>query len=187
MAETRDAARWRSHESAAPPQAAGAHLHATILPPMYRDTYRTLRDRAQELFKRNPRIRSPYFGTDVVLNADGLHHLRYSDRRERSKPEQMLKFRLVPLALEVIKKAGTVQEYRRIWQPIGQAKADGLREAKEVEYWGFVAIIGSRPDKIRVIVRRVGTGNLTLWSVMRGTKILRDGSQRLAPDNLEDD
>ena len=154
---------------------------------MYRDTYRTLRDRAQELFRRNPRIRCPYFNADVVLNADGLHHLRYSDRRERSKPEQMLKFRLVPLALEVIKKAGTVQEYRRIWQPIGQAKADGMREAKEVEYWGFVAIIGYRPDKIRVIVRRVGTGNLTLWSVMRGSKILRDGSQRLAPDNLEDD
>jgi len=29
----------------------------------------------------------------------------------------------------VIRKAGTVQEYRRIWQPIGQPKTDGLREA----------------------------------------------------------
>lgn len=26
-----------------------------------------------------------------------------------------------------------------------------------------------------------------LWSVMRGSKILRDGTQRLAPKNLEDD
>jgi hypothetical protein len=62
-----------------------------------------------------------------------------------------------------------------------------MREGKDVEYWGFVAIIGARPDKIRVIVRRVGTGKLTLWSVVRGSKILRDGNQRLAPDNLEDD
>ena len=154
---------------------------------MYRENYRSLRDRAKELFANNPAIRSPYFGADVLLNADGLHHLRYSDRRERSKPEQMLKFRLLPLALEVIGKAGTVQEYRRIWQPMGEAGADGMRPAKEVEYWGFVAIIGPRPDKIRVIVRRVGTGNHTLWSVMRGAKILRDGSQRLAPENLEDD
>jgi hypothetical protein len=115
-----------------------------------------------------------------VLNADGLHHLRYSEWRERSKQEQMLKFHLLPLALEVIRKAGTVQEYRRIWQPVGAAKADGMREGKDVEYWGFVAIIGPRPDKIRVIVRRFGTGKLTLWSVMRGSKILRDGNQRLA-------
>ena len=27
----------------------------------------------------------PYFDAEVVLNADGLHHLRCSDRRERSK------------------------------------------------------------------------------------------------------
>ena len=154
---------------------------------MYRESYRSLRERTKELFQDHPRIRCPYFGADVVLNADGFYHLRYSARRERSKPEQMLKFRLLPLALDVIRKAGTVQEYRRIWQPIGEPKADGLREAKEVEYWGFVAIIGPRPDKIRVIVRRVGTGNLTFWSVMRGSKVLADGKQRLAPEHLEDD
>jgi hypothetical protein len=113
---------------------------------MHRETYRSLRERTKEIFQDHPRIRSPYFGADVVLNADGFYHLRYSARHERSKPEQMLKFRLLPLALDVIRKAGTVQEYRRIWQPIGEPKAGGLREAKEVEYWGFVAIIGPRPD-----------------------------------------
>jgi hypothetical protein len=154
---------------------------------MHRESYRSLRRRARELFEQNPTIRCPYFDVDVVLNADGVHHLRYSNRRERPKPEQMLKFRLLPLALDVIQKAGTLQEYRRIWQPIGEPKADGMREAKEVEYWGFVAITGPRPDKIRVILRRVGTGNITFWSVMRGSKVLPDGKQRLAPDHLEDD
>jgi hypothetical protein len=154
---------------------------------MYRENYRTLRDRVKELFEYNPTIRCPYFDSDVVLNGEGLHHLRYSAERERSKPEQMLKFRLVPLALEVILKSGTVQEYRRIWQPIGKVGVNGLRPAKEIEYWGLVAIIGSRPDKIRVILRRVGTGNITFWSVMRGSKIMRDGSQRLALENLEAD
>ena len=60
---------------------------------MFRENYRSLRSRAKDLFAGNPTIRSPYFDADVVLNADGLHHLRYCDRRERSKPEQMLKFR----------------------------------------------------------------------------------------------
>ena len=154
---------------------------------MFRENYRSLRQRAKELFERNPTIRCPYFDSDIVLNAEGLHHLRYSAERERSKPEQMSKFRLLPLALEVIRKAGTVQEYRRIWQPIGKVGVDGMRVGKEVEYWGLVAIIGPRPDKVRVILRRVGTGNITFWSVMRGSKVLQDGRQRLAPDNLEQD
>ena len=155
---------------------------------MYHDSYRSLREKAKKLFEDSPTVRSPYFNTDIILNAEGLHHLRYSANRERGKPEQMLKFRLLPLALEVIRKAGTVQEYRRIWQEFGKPSVrDGSRPMKEVEYWGLVAIIGPRPDKIRVILRRVGTGNITFWSVMRGSKILRDGTQRLAPDNLEAD
>jgi len=145
-----------------------------------------LRARAKALFDRNPTVRCPYFGSDVVLNADGFHHLRYSARRERSKREQMLKLGLLPLGLEVIRKSGTVQEYRRIWQP-GKPGPDGMRPAKEVDYWGFVAIIGPRPDKIRVILRRVGIGNITFWSAIRVAKVISNGSQKLAPDGLEGD
>jgi len=151
------------------------------------DSYQRLRDRARQLFDQNPMFHCPYFSERVVLNGEGLHHLRYSAERERTKPEQMLKFRLLPLALDVIRRSGTVQEYRKIWQAVGKPRADGMRAAKEVEYWGLVAIVGPRPDKIRVILRRVGSGNVTLWSVMRGSKILPDGRQRLAPENLEAD
>jgi len=154
---------------------------------MHRHGYEGLRAQTKEIFERNSLIHCPYFGTDVVLNAEGLHHLRYSAERERTKPEQMLKFRLLPLALDVIRKSGTVQEYRKIWQAIGKKGADGMRVAKEVEYWGLVAIVGPRPDKIRVILRRVGNGNITFWSVIRGAKILPDGRPRLAPENLEAD
>jgi hypothetical protein len=151
------------------------------------DAYHRLRERARQIFDDNASIHCPYFAERVVLNGEGLHHLRYSADRERGKPEQMLKFRLLPLALEVIRKSGTVQEYRKIWQPVGKKSADGMRAAKEVEYWGLLAIVGPRPDKIRVILRRVGTGNITFWSVMRGSKILPDGRARLAPENLEAD
>jgi hypothetical protein len=68
----------------------------------------------------------------TTLNGEGLHHLRYSAERERAKPEQMLKFRLLPLALDVVRKSGTVQEYRTIWQPIGKKGADGMRVGKEI-------------------------------------------------------
>jgi hypothetical protein len=101
------------------------------------DAYHRLRDRARQLFDGNPTIHCPYFSERIVLNGEGLHHLRYSAERERGKPEQMLKFRLLPLALDVVRKSGTVQEYRKIWQPVGKKGADGMRAAKEVEYWDW--------------------------------------------------
>jgi hypothetical protein len=84
------------------------------------DSYQRLRERARLLFDDNPTVRCPYFSEPVVLNGEGLHHLRYSAERERGKSEQMLKFRLLPLALDVIRKSGTVQEYRKIWQAVGK-------------------------------------------------------------------
>src|SRR5215475_3567712 len=57
-------------------------------------------------------------------------------------------------------------------------------DSSEVRNWGLVAIIGPRPDKIRVILRRVGNGNITFFSVTCGSKILPDRRQRLAPENL---
>jgi len=57
---------------------------------------------------------------------------------------------------------------------------------KEVEYWGLIAIVGDRKLKIRVVLRRIGTGNLTFWSVMPDVKI-KNGKQKLAPEGIEDD
>ncbi len=57
---------------------------------------------------------------------------------------------------------------------------------KEVEYWGFVAIVGEKFMRIRVIARRVGTGNITFWSVMLHSK-MKDGRQKLHEQNLEDE
>lgn len=78
------------------------------------ETYGYLRRRTEELFAQNPRLKYPFFPTDVVLNGEGLHHLRYSAQRERTKPEQMLKFRLMPFAPDVVHKSGMIQEYRKI-------------------------------------------------------------------------
>lgn len=142
-------------------------------------------DKARKLYAKERAIHCPYFQQKITLNSDGLHHLRYSARRERSKEEQHLKFRLLPLALQVIRKSGTVQEYRRGLLPIGRRRTDGFVSMKEVEYWAFVAIVGDRPLKIRTIVRKVGNGNITFWSVMLDTKI-KNGRQRLAHEDIED-
>jgi hypothetical protein len=145
------------------------------------------KERARQLYDAKRTIHNPYLNCDVVLNSDGFHHLQFSARRERDKKEQLLKFRLLPLALETIRRAGTLQEYRRALQPLGHSSASGGTTLKRVEYWGFVAILGKQeaPVKLRTVLRRVGDGNVTFWSVMPDAKI-RKGEQRLSAEGIED-
>jgi len=149
--------------------------------------FKERKDKAREIFDAEREIYCPYFQTKVVLNSDGFHHLQFSARREREKKSQLLKFSLLPLALDIVRKSGTIQEYRKMLTPIGKPSTrDGSIPMKEVEYWGLVAIVRDKNVKVRVVLRRVGTGNVTFWSVMPDVKF-KNGKQKLAPDGIEDD
>jgi|SRR5580698_4561053 len=145
------------------------------------------KEKARQIYDAQRTIRSPFFDDDIVLNSDGFHHLRYSARRERNKEEQVLKFTLLPLGLKILKTATTVQEYRKLLSPIGgKARRDGAVTMKPVEWWGFVAIFVKQDIKVRVIVRRVGDGNIHFWSVMPSSK-LKAGRQRMFTEGIEDE
>jgi len=146
------------------------------------------KQKAGAIYSRQDSIHCRYFNAPVVLNSDGFHHLQFSARRERNKREQLLKFSLLPLALQDIRKSGTLQEYRETLTPVGKKSArNGFMPMKKVEYWGFVAIVGEqKPVRIRVIPRRVGTGNIVFWSVMFHTK-MKDGQQKLYGKDIEDE
>lgn len=125
------------------------------------------KSRVKRIFKETKSIFCPYFEDKVVFNSDGFYHLRYSCRRERKKEEQLLKFELFPLAIKIIKKSGTLQEYRTDFIKVGKKSKDGLFSVKRIEYWGFEAICGNNKDiKVRVILRRIGDGNIIFWSIM---------------------
>jgi len=146
------------------------------------------RAKAKQFYDSKRTIFNPYLNCEVVLNSDGFHHLRFSGRTERTKKEQLLKLRLLPLALETIRRAGTLQEYRRLLRPVGPASARRETPMKHIEYWGFVAILErhERQVKVRTVLRRIGDGNITFWSVMPYTKF-RKGEQRLSANDIEDD
>lgn len=57
---------------------------------------------------------------------------------------------------------------------------------KEVEYWGLMVIIGDSKIKIRTVLRRVGDGNITFWSVMPYSKI-KHGKQKIFSEGIEDE
>ena len=143
------------------------------------------KERAQTIYSAQKSALNPYFKNQVVFNSDGFHHLQFSARRERNKKEQLLKFSLLPLAIWVIKNSGTIQEYRKGLITIGKKSKDGFTSAKITEYWGLVAIVGEKQIKIRVILRRVGDGNVTFWSVMPFSKL--KGGQKLYNEGIEDE
>lgn len=140
--------------------------------------------KARWVFEKQKSIYNPYFKTNILLTSEGFHHLRFSSNRERHKTEQILKFSLLPLALEVIKRSGTIQEYRNIFTPIGEKGRDGFTKMKRVEYWGLIAIVGENNIKIKTILRRVGEGNIIFWSVMPYSKLR---SQKLAHESIENE
>ena len=150
------------------------------------DRFLATKQKAHALYIAQRELWCPYFKIKIILNSDGFHHLRFSARRERNRQEQLLKFRLLPLALEVIRASGTIQEYRNALVPVGAPSSrTGAVSMKEVEYWGLRAIVGQKKLRIRVILRRVGNGNITFWSVMPDVKI-KDGKQRLFDPDIGD-
>ena len=143
------------------------------------------KEKAGKLYFLQKSIYNPYFKREVILNSDGFHHLQFSARRERNKKAQLLKFNLLPLALKVIKNSGTIQEHRKGFITIGKPGKDGFTKTKNVEYWAFIAIVGDSEIKIRVILRRVGDGNIIFWSVMPDSNLKK--GQKLYCDGIEDD
>ena len=143
------------------------------------------KEKAKSLYDAQKTLYNPYLKCQVIFNSDGFHHLQFSARRERDKKEQLLKFSLLPLAIEIIRCSGTLQEYRKGFVPIGKKSKDGFARTKEVQYWGFIAIVGDPQIKIRVILRRVGDGNVIFWSVMPHNKL--QGNPKLYTEGMEDD
>lgn len=143
------------------------------------------KEKARAIYDAQKSIYNPYLKDHVVFNADGFHHLQFSARRERDKKEQILKFSLLPLAIWIIKNAGTLQEYRKGLVSFGKRKKDGFTAMKEAQYWGFIAIVGASQIKIRVILRRVGDGNITFWSVVPNSNLKR--GQRIYTEGIGDE
>jgi len=142
------------------------------------------KEKAKSLYDAQKTLYNPYLKCQVIFNSDGFHHLQFSARRERDKKEQLLKFSLLPLAIEIIRCSGTLQEYRK-GLTAGYKGKDGFTKMKEAEYWGFIAIVGGQKSiNIKVVLRRVGDGNVIFWSVMPFGKL---NNQKLYSDGIDDD
>ena len=132
------------------------------------DKFKLEKAQAKALYQAQKFVYNPYFKKNIRLTAKGFHHLEFTSGRKRSENEQLFKFRFLDMALEILRTSTTVQEYRVMYSPGG----------KITEYWGMVAIVGKNNFKIRVVLRKIGKGQTSFWSVMPYSKINK-GRQKL--------
>ena len=129
-----------------------------------------LKAQTKALYDSTEAVLCPYFKQEVRFTSDGFHHMQYmTSGAERTKKAQVRRYKSFKFAPFILKQAGTVQQHRRYYGPIGRPKGDGFRETKIIEDWCFVALIKIEPGKdicIKVVVRKIGDGVLHFLSVM---------------------
>lgn len=106
--------------------------------------YEKIKEDARDFYKKLGRIRCPAFNNEYVyFTSEGFNHLVYkNERRERSKNDQITKFKLLPKVKQVIEVSTTFQEYDEGLIGVKRKKhKKRVDETMMVKYWGFVAII----------------------------------------------
>lgn len=144
--------------------------------------YEKLKENARNDYNKLPEIICPALKLQVSFNGQGFNHIIFKNHRnERDKISQIMRFKLMKKAYYLIGVTTTIQEYESINKIFTVKKYKEKKIVnKEVFYYGFIAIIDDR--KIKVILRKIGNGNLHFWSVIpswttnkkRDQKIIRN-------------
>ncbi len=129
--------------------------------------YTGLRADAQKFYADQHPVLSPALDERVFFTAEGFNHLIFkSARREREKPSQIMRFKLLARAVKLIGLSTTYQEYEERFREFEvRSHKKRIRKSKPVKYWGLIAIVDGR--KVKTIVRKIGdNGQLHFWSVV---------------------
>lgn len=128
--------------------------------------YENLRNDTHVWFQLLKPIHSPALKELVHFTSEGFEHIIYKRARsERDKSSQIMRFKLLPRAIALIALSTTYQEYEETIKSFQvKRKKKRTQESKTVRYWGIIAIVENR--KIKVIIRKIGNGQLHFWSIV---------------------
>jgi len=130
------------------------------------EEYRKARNKAYEEYKGIGKVFCPYLNTDVHFTSDGFRHIIYKSKgKQRHFNTQILRFNLLSKAVEIIRRSHILQEFDSIQSEM-VVEDHNLKVSKivKVAYYGFIGIIDDW--KIKVIVKKTGSGNPVFWSVI---------------------
>ncbi len=129
--------------------------------------YQNLRKSAQGFYNNINSVFSPALKEKITFPAEGFNHIVFKTARtERERSSQILRFKLLPLAKNLLEISTTYQEFEEtIGEFIIKRYKKKIKEIRSVKYWGIIAIIENR--KIKVIIRKIGdNGSLHFWSIV---------------------
>ncbi len=113
----------------------------------------------REVYRGYKPVRCTVLDEDVLFTSDGFIHLLYeSNRQPRTIDEQYLKLKCLPCAPRVIARCKVITATRKIRFKVKGKWKNGKRYELIHE-----AIPGERH---KVILQKIGTGNLTFLSIM---------------------
>lgn len=153
--------------------------------------YEKIREDTNNFYKNIGKIYCPAFNNEpVFFTSEGFNHLIYkSERKERNKEVQIMKFKLLPKAKELIQISTTYQEFDESLKEVIRKRNKKLtKETAIAKYWGLIAIIHN--TRIKVIIRQIGNGQKHFWSVIPAWRISYYRNIKLidrASGNLEED
>ena len=129
-----------------------------------------LREEKEPEYKKIGSVDCPYFKNEKVsFDASGLNHLKFKSQRvPRLRKDKFMRLKLIMHAPEVLKKSGTLQEFKQQNEMI-KVKINKREESvsKSVKYYGFVSIIENNFKKrLKIIVREVDGGEKHFWSII---------------------
>ena len=123
-------------------------------------TYEILLKESLIWYKAVKKIYCSILNEEIIFNSKGFHHLLFDGLgHARSRKERMYRMGLLPLVIPVLKTTTKIHEYT----PRIYSKTLG----KNVEYWLLKEKVGQQKTLVTVVLRRIGTGNLTFYSVWK--------------------
>lgn len=151
------------------------------------DQFDRIRSHAAELYRGLGKIRCPYFGAPVHFSTEGFHHLLFKSwNRGRSERDQFMRLKFLRYAPEIVRTSRTLQgiQTQTQWH---RRHRHGVWEKTPVAvtYYEFVAIIELR--RFKVILRRVGEGQLQFWSLIPFWRQSASGAREMHDGLLEFD
>jgi hypothetical protein len=154
------------------------------------EKFEKVKAKAEADYRAKARVRCPYLSDDVHFTSAGLEHISLKAwNTPRSREDQYTRFRLLPLAVRVIEKSHTLQEYQEVkkFERV-QSNSKWTKEMKLVRYYGFVAILDH--VLIKVVVKEIEGRNKNFHSIIpkwRQEKVDGQSHKVLHKGNPEED
>lgn len=146
------------------------------------EKFEKVRQEAEICYQSIEPVWCPYLKTKVHFNSEGFEHLLFKTwNRTRKQAEQYVRLRLLPIAVKIIQKSHTLQEYDERRMFVRQKiNSRWEQRAKLVRYYVFIAIDAARNVRLKVVVKEIEGGEKFFWSLYPSWRVATDvnGQQR---------